>query len=158
MRCLLKALVLCHGRSLSFSCLPALACCSLPLRSALPMLPCFSLTMTLWLSLWVSSGPRSKSTNQAFDLNKHFLDEHNVKVFIFLSVHEVLENVDKRLLDQRHVRAFTYFRYSQQVKKSDRRLIKEMFVEIESLTGRLFDLLWEPLVLKVHLWARPSVC
>ena len=45
--CLLKAPMLCHGTSLSTSCLIALACCSLRLRFALPMMLWCSLTMTL---------------------------------------------------------------------------------------------------------------
>ncbi len=43
--------------------------------------------------------------------------------------------------------------YNQQVEIYSRGFIKKVVVDIASLTGRRFDLMQKPLILKVHLWA-----
>ena len=43
--------------------------------------------------------------------------------------------------------------YNQQVEIYNRGFIKKVVVDIASLTGRRFDLMQKPLILKVHLWA-----
>ncbi len=95
--------------------------------------------------------PVKLSISTSTSLMEDFLDA--CQEFDFLTVPKVSEGPDKRFLDQCLFRSFIYFVYSQQVENSDRGFIKKVFGDIESLTGRRFDLMQKYLVLKVHLWA-----